>query len=67
MEVEDEDNLEFIESEGDEELEESSGDDEDATKETIHMMFNKKTGEAVEAEVAESPEMIEEGEGEGGG
>jgi hypothetical protein len=67
MEVEDEDNLEFIESDGDEELEESSGEDEDATKETVHMMFDKKTGEAVELEVAASPEMEGEGEGEGGG
>lgn len=65
MEIEDPDNLELIESDGEEEVEFSSEDDAEATQEITHMKFDKVNGGAIEAEYVTSSEGG--GEVEGGG
>jgi microtubule-associated protein-like 6 len=65
MEIEDPDDLEIIDSEGEEDVEVSSQEDPDAVEESTHMTFDKHKGEPVEMEQVFSSEGG--GEVEGGG
>lgn len=62
MEIEDPEDLEFIDSEEEEDVEISSQEDSEVDEDTHHMRFDKKTGEAVEVEYsAEGGDEVEGG------